>query len=693
MTNTDMKHTHTILPLGAALLTLAACQDGNDFAASYTPRLEAHYLNLPVTSVNLSASGQQKSLQVEAQNTAWQFTGMADWLTVSPDNGHTTTTTQVGATENTSAEQVRTSTVKFQSTDAAYPYQRDLTVTQGLATPYMTIRPGNTLSFGPAAASQQLTVEANIEWSVGQSSATWLTATRNGNTVGVAVSENQSLVERQATLRLTSDKLTRTVTVTQRAPGEPLVSDRSLEFQNTGGILHINLTTEVGWTADVSATAKAWLSVTPSEGQAGTNALTVEALPNGTSDERSGYLYIYLGQTQALSIPVKQKANYLRLNGQTQTFPANSASQQLQVESNTSWKVLTRPDWLTVSPDNGNGDATLTLTAADNWSLDSRSGILRIGREGTTLTAEATVTQAGRYFDDLVAQLQFSDKAASQSVTIKTDGRWTTVSSAPDWLSVSPAEGTGETTVQVSVGENTTDDKRSGHITVSVGGETQTIAVEQAGKYFTIDPTELAQLPSTGGQNRLHITTNEAWTAQSSSTWIQLSQKSGQGDIDVTLTAPDNPSIHARSDTTTFTPQHLQPIRVVTRQAARYLRVGADSLLFTAAASELPVSVSTDGTYTVSSSQPWLTVNRTEGGFTATVQENTGTDTRQAVITVSMTGLNQGETLTVDIPAAQRAKGTSVDLQPYGDEQQWDITVGSDFSVTVTTFGDEQSWD
>jgi len=515
-----MKHTHTILPLGAALLTLAACQDGNDFAASYTPRLEAHYLNLPVTSVNLFASGQQKSLQVEAQNTAWQFTGMAEWLTVSPDNGHTTTTTQVGATENTSAEQVRTSTVKFQSTDAAYPYQRDLTVTQGIATPYMTIRPGNTLSFSPAAATQQLTVEANVEWTVGQSSATWLTATRNGNTVGVAVSENQSLVERQATLRLTSDKLTRTVTVTQHAPGEPLVSDRSLEFQNTGGILHINLTTEVGWTADVSATAKAWLNVTPSEGQAGTNALTVEALPNGTSDERSGYLYIYLGQTQALSIPVKQKASH-----------------------------------------------------------------------------------------------------------------------------------------------------------------------------FTIDPTELAQLPSTGGQNRLHITTNEAWTAQSSSTWILLSQKSGQGDIDVTLTAPDNPSTHARSDTTTFTPQHLQPIRVVTRQAARYLRVGADSLLFTAAASELPVSVSTDGAYTVSSSQPWLTVNRTEGGFTATVQENTGTDTRQAVITVSMTGLNQGETLTVDIPAAQRAKGTSVDLQPYGDEQQWDITVGSDFSVTVTTFGDEQSWD
>ncbi|MCR4918433.1 MAG: BACON domain-containing protein [Prevotella sp.] len=672
---------------------LLACQDGNDFSQSYTPSLEAHYLHLPANTIAMPASGEAKKLQVEAQDTPWQFSGMASWLNIDPATGSGNSTSTVTATENTSADTVRTSTVLFASTLNTYPYSNRLTVTQDKATPHITPSTG-ALTFSQGAATQQFTVAANVTWTLETPAAAWLTLRRDGNTVTVAVAENQSLTPREATLYLAGGAVRTSVTVTQQGAAQPVVSDESLLFQNNGGTARINLTTEVAWTATISDGATAWLTVGPTEGQAGTTALVVQAMPNATTDVRSGHVYVLFGQNRVLDIPVEQQASYLRLTGQLRSFAAAAESQQLTVEGNSSWQLTEKPAWLTVSPTAADGSATLTLTAADNWSLSQRSGVLRIGREGTTLAAELTVTQQGRHFDDLISSLSFTDQAGTQTVELSTDGQWTATTSDPSWLGVAPASGTGNTLLTVTVAENNTDGERDGFVTVSVDGTAKTIAVTQQGKYFTIAPTDLAELPSTGGTHSLHIATNEAWTSQSSSTWMVVSARQGQGDIDVTLTAPDNASAQARRDTTTFAPQHLQPVRVVTRQAARYLTLGTDALTFTGRAATQQVGVQTDGTFTATSSDTdWCTVGCEQGSVAIAVTENSGSTEREATVTVSMTGLRAGETLSRHIRVSQRPLGIAANLDGYGDEQQWDIYVGTDFTVTVTPYGSEQSWD
>ena len=678
----------------AALLSLTACDDGNSFSDDFKPALSGHYLKLQSTNINLDASGGAKTNNVTSVGTSWQFSGMSEWLTVSPSSGNSDATVSISATENKSGDDIKTCLLNFGSTDPDYSYKTSCSVTQTYATPYINVSPEPPLTFDAKPGSKTISVSSNIEWTLSGSD-TWLTVKVNNDksSITFSVLENTTQQNRTATITLkgiTQQSVSKQITVTQYAPGVPTTNQASLTFENTGGRYSLSLTSEVSWTA---TTSESWFQVTPESGSAGTSTLQIEALPNSSANPRQGYVYIHIGDTKVLSIFVSQKGIYIETEPLSLTFTATASQHNLQVKSNTQWKVLSKPDWLTITPQQGNGNANLTLSAPDYWDTTSRSGILKLGQEGTNLTTSVTITQQGRTFDNLIATLQFESTASFKTVDITTNGKWTAKTDF-EWISVEPQSGTGNGTLKVSVTENVSDGTRIGTVDVTVGSIKQTISVEQKGKYFTIDPTAFAELPSKGGTHSLHISTTESWTATSSSDWIALSQKSGTGDIDVTLTAPDNPSIKARNDTTTFSPTHLQPIKVITRQAARYLRVDAPSinLIYKAGTSNV-VTITTDATYTIKASNTWMTIHQTDNTFTVEVTENHTDENREGKIIITMTGLRQGESYVLEIPVNQRGFKSGVDVDPYDENQQWDLTTGEGFSITVTGFSSEKSWD
>ena len=504
----------------------------------------------------------------------------------------------------------------------------------------------------------------------------------------LSVKENTTSATRKAILQLVG-AVTRTVTVVQAAPSTPIPEAQNLSFGNVGDVRPFIVTSEVSWRATSS---ESWIQLTPSEGEAGTSIMNIEVTPNTSLNDRSGFVYIHIADRQVLSITVTQEGLSLKLSPEKLSFAADTESQKLQVTCNTEWSVLESPDWLSVSSTSGSGDMTLTLTAADYWNTSSRQGILRIGREGTDLQAQVTLTQEGRIFPNLIESLLFDALPSSQTVAIQTDGRWTTMISEA-WIHVTPEKGTGDGNLQISVDENNNANEREGHISVTVGQITHTIVVTQQGRYFTVTPTTGTTLPSTGGKHQVHIAGNDPWTAKSSSSWIKLSATSGDSDIDVTLTASDNPSIHERKDTTVFTPAHLQPVKVVTTQQGRYLTVDVTSLSFFAQGGESEaITVNTDGTFTVTSSDDWITISQKGKTFTVTATENTTTEERRGLVTVSMTGLIEGESYRVEIPISQKAV-SGVDISPFGDDQKWDPSYDDSGNLDVTPFTDDKSWD
>ncbi len=674
---------------GAALLT--SCADGNDWGDGWTASSIGRYLNIAATTFQLPAGSSQGKVAVEAVTTPWRFSGMAPWLTVSPVEGNADATVTLSATANLSGEHLRTSVFTLASLTPDYPVSRTLSVTQVAATPYITL--SRTTLAVPAASTQlSVGVDANVGWSLAADGA-WLRATVSADSTLITISadEHTGSTTRTAVVSVTSAAGASTeLIVTQAAASDPVVEGASLSYPSTGGAYQLTLESEVAWTTEASAS---WVEIAPSAGEAGTHTLTVTALPNGSLTERTAFVYVNIGGERRLSIPVEQEGLYLRLSASSLTFDASASAASLTLTSNTSWQVLDAPEWLSVEPASGSGGATLSVVPSDNWDTASRSGTLRIGQASTGLAANVAVTQSGRTFPNLIASIDFGVDGGTSDVDIATDGRWTATVSH-EWLTVEPASGTGPATLTVTAAANLSDAARLGSVSVSVGSTTHTISVTQAGRYFTLEPTAFGEISSRGGSHSVHISTNETWKATSTSAWMQLSQREGTGDIDVTFTVPDNASALPRRDTTTFTPAYLQGIRVVTTQAARYLRISQSQLSFFArGGSAEPIAVSTDcRSYSVTTDATWLTIERSGDAFTVTAAENDTDADRSATVVVAATDLNDGEELRVELPVVQMLFSPGVYVQPFTADASWNIYASAAATLRITGFTADTSW-
>ena len=91
----------------AMIVALCSCADDQNISDLYTPSLEAHYIACYESSnINLASDEAHYSFYLEATNTPWQFSGMADWLTVEPKSGNYDAQVTFSAGKNPSGEDI-----------------------------------------------------------------------------------------------------------------------------------------------------------------------------------------------------------------------------------------------------------------------------------------------------------------------------------------------------------------------------------------------------------------------------------------------------------------------------------------------------------------------------------------------------------------------------------------------------------
>ena len=611
----------------------------------------------------------------------------SSWMHVSPSSGIGNGRLKVSVDENTE-ETERHAMINVAIADVT---QQMEIIQKGIFT-YIEVEEQ---SVPLTAAKQQVTVGvlSNVSWTATSTAEEWLSVATadDGKAITLTVEENLTDSQRQAEVRIAGSNITKTITVTQAKPNAP-VPERTnpLEYDHTGGTYELAITSEVAWTA---GTFDDWLEVTPTEGTAGQHSLYITAAPYQTTGSRSGSIYISIGGRRQVTIPVKQSGIYIELTESELSFTADKQEKELLVNSNTSWSVLEKPEWITVTPQEGNGTQTLRLSAEDYWNTTERRGVLKIGQQGTNIQAEATIIQQGRNFPNVVSLLSFDSEADTKEVEVKTDGRWTATTDAT-WIVLDPKQGKGNSTMKVTVTENIGEGEREDIITISVGDMSQNILVKQEGKFFDVNPTSMTQLTSRGGTHAVNISTNEQWQATSSSSWMQLSPRYGKGNATLKLTAPDNPSINGRKDTTTIAPQHLQAVRIITQQAARYLTVDVSSINFlTKGGTSETVHVNTDADYTVTAKQSWLTIKQTGDSFTVTATKNETGQDREGKVVVAMTGLVAGEAYSVELTVKQCYDSSGITIDTFDVDEQWDIVKTGNATITITGFGSDEQWD
>lgn len=689
MKNIIYKLWYTVL----VAILFTGCDDLYDETDGYVPSALLRYLHTSKTSFEYeSPSAHQIKFTVEALETQWGFSNGNDWISLSPKTGKTTTTVTMNIQENHSGDESRIGLFELRSLETDWMYSKTLKVSQMAATPYLEIEE-DYVSLGGNGEEKEVSITSNCYWTASSSSSSsWIDVRKDaiGNKLYISASPNPSKDYRTGTVTIKYNNNSKRIDVYQY-PSTITTSDASLTFENTASELSLSLTAEADWTSSVS---DSWISVNPSRGNAGTHEVKISVAPNTTVSDRRGYVSFLTSGYQKAQIEIEQKGLYIDTNVDALEFTSKEEVLSLSVKSNTSWKVKSHPEWLSLSALSGSGNATIEVKTNDNSTVDSRSGSIVITQEGLDLLCEIGVTQAGKAFYLSGTYLEFPHYASSQLFKLTSELPWTSFI-AGEWISTNPQSGTTDTEVTVSVLENNSYDEREGNITYMVNGKSTVLSVYQQSKYFTIEDN-MFHFSSTGGKVRISFSTNEKWNAtiENNFDWLSLSQTSGEGDGNILLSVFDNPSVNSRSAVVIINTGTGRSYQFLISQSARFLNVDTQSLMFfMEGGTSDAILVNTDGKYEVIPSADWIHIdNLSDSYFTVTTPLYAEDDSRKGFITIKMKDLIDGS-LSITIPVIQNGRRLVFKAEGYSADVNWNVTNEEEgFDLVIKDYITDDNW-
>ena len=379
------------------------------------------------------------------------------------------------------------------------------------------------------------------------SSASWLTASKQGVWVNYTATANTGTRSRSATVTV----IGQTFTVRQAGspppcPPAPSVSPSSLSVGSGRGSSTVRLQEASSCRYSVRDN-RTWLGVSPST-VAGNGTVTVTFTANTSSSSRSGTVRIGtrdVGLTQCPSAPSVSPSSLSVGSGR------GSTTVTLQEASSCRYSVSDNRSWLGVSPSTVAGNATVTVTFTANTSSSSRSGTVRIGTRNVGLTQSPPCPSAPSVSP---SSLAVGSGRGSSTVRLQeaSSCRYT-LSDNRGWISVSPSTVAGNGTVTVSVTANSGTSSRSG--TVSIGS--RSVSVSQSGTTScpTTPSVSSSSLSFGNVSSSQTVTLQEgsgcSYSVSDNQTWITVSPSSVAGNGTVTVTVTANSGNGTRSGTVT----------------------------------------------------------------------------------------------------------------------------------------------
>lgn len=676
----NMKQTlaYTIL----AFSFLSSCSSSSEGGGNVNISKDPHQISVNTSELQFGANTDlKKSFAISATNTNWNIASTADWLTTNKTSGKENANVEVTATENTSVSEARLAFLKISSGEKDYKYNWEIAATQSAAQKYIT--PSVTsFSCNASSGTKDIAVDSNVEWSA-ECVWGWLHLEKEGkDKLKISFEENLSGQSRTATVSFyglvkedeqlwKKDNVYSTLTITQAEAGVT-GEEKQINFDVNGETKTTDISADVSWTSHVSDAS--WLSVSPEKGNAGTSKIQITALANESAKSRSGYAYIRIGNTDKLAIPVYQDGILLSCDVEKLDFASGADTKQLTLSTNMGWKVQSvSASWISVDPMEGEASdaATINVKVQDNPNVEQRTGTIVLGKEGFSGNLTIKVSQAGKSFGELPEALQFENTAGSQSVNIVTDGAWDAITD-DSWIHLSATSGEGPGTLNISVDANPDNEARSGQVNVTVGLTTRSISVVQVGRYINISCDDVLT-KSTPSTVRISIESNQEWTVSSDVDWMKPSVSHETGNAEVKVEVADNPSVNSRSGKITIATENETKVLSFT-QPGRTLTVDRTSLEFSAKGGNSDVIVvTTDGKYSVTVSDSWITVEETSNTFVVKVEKLEGEESRTGSVVVSLTDLANGEKLERTIQVKQLPNQVYISKDVFDADEEWNM--------------------
>lgn len=599
------------------------------------------------TAVNLQFSHYFKS-----------YAGSSGTLSYSINNGTTWTQIQQFTVTSVSNPEVFNQTIAAVSGQAQVKFKWNYTGTYGYSwaidnimitgtgtTATLSVTPPNQ-NVPVTAGTTTFNVVSNTSWTV-SSDQTWCTVNPSGTgngTITANYAQNTLPGGRVANITVTVSGLAPVVvTVSQAGTALPTLSvtPANQNVPYTSGTTPFTVTSNSAWTVTSN---QAWCTVTPSG--TGNGTITATYTQNPLTTSRVANVTINVSGLSPVVVTVTQAAAPLTLAvaPSNQNVPAPAGTTPFTVTSNASWTATSNQSWCTVTPA-GSGNGTITATYAQNLLITSRIASITVVVTGLTPVV-VTVTQAGAPLTLAVTppNQNVTDPAGSTSFNVASNASWVVVSDQT-WCTVT-SSGTGNGTIIASYTQNTGVSVRVANITTTVAGITPvTVMVTQGGITPTLVVTPPNQnVANPAGTTNFTVTTNSPWTANSDQPWCSVTASgTGNGTLVATYTA--NTGLTQRVANITVLVNGLGPVIVTVTQAgvSPTLLVTPTNQNVTVPAGTTNFSVASNSSWTaVSNATSWCTVTPSgtgNGTIVATYAQNPTQNPRQAVVTVSVSGI------------------------------------------------------
>ncbi|MBR0077328.1 MAG: M6 family metalloprotease domain-containing protein [Bacteroidales bacterium] len=338
---------------------------------------------------------------------SWTITGEdCDWLSYTPVSDSGAVDLQVIALSENLTFESRICTLTVTASNGT---QQTLTITQRGQEPYLTaqiIEPvsGNVGIFYHQNSTCSIELHSNVAWTI-STEADWIGLSQTEGSgsaflTATALTENVACVPRYATIVATNEygqTVWMSVMQYNFYQGYLSITPTDLTIDNyMGASAQLMVTSSDTWNV---LSSPSWLSVSPVTGGAYDNAVNLEVTgTNSAMSPRIGYVVIsdICGRTDSeIHITITQPEGYLTLSTESVEVGPQGSTATLGLQCHSTWLVTATsvPEWLSVTPSSGNGNAEITVMAiSDNPESEPRTSVVRF-RHSLNLYVELLVTQ------------------------------------------------------------------------------------------------------------------------------------------------------------------------------------------------------------------------------------------------------------------------------------------------------------
>jgi hypothetical protein len=238
------------------------------------------------------------------------------------------------------------------------------------------------------------------------------------------------------------------------------------------------------------------------------------------------------GDTQTLSVNISSFT--LNVSPLSLGYTNTASSKKVGVTSNTSWTVSANQTWVSLNKTNGSNNDSVTISLTANGTSVQRTATVTF--TAGSLTQVVTITQDGTILNPVDSinlstnNLNYTASGSTKQVQLTSNRSWV-ASGQASWITLSPNNGTGNVTLNITASANTSAISRTNTITFTAGTATQLLTITQDSTPATADQLSLnkdsIKTGSSAASTTVQLQSNRSWTITNPASWVTITPMSG----------------------------------------------------------------------------------------------------------------------------------------------------------------------